>query len=168
MAENLKNVKMDVLSRRKNPLLKREEIIVTVEHKGARTPSRLELLEDLSKKLKINKNLIIVDKILTVRGKSESKVKVLAYEKESDIPAYKLEKMKKRIKVKEEKKPEEESKEEGGEKAEEEKPEEEKSKEVGKSDQQLESESKEAEKKDETESEEKKESESQEEKNKNE
>jgi len=95
-------MEIKIEARKKNPLIKREEISVRVMHPDLATPSRLELVKELRKLLGIDENLIIVDKIFTEKGQARSNVKVYAYEKESDIPKDKLEKMKRRMKVKKE------------------------------------------------------------------
>jgi small subunit ribosomal protein S24e len=98
-----------VIEEKKNPLLKREEIYCILEHPDKATPSREEMLPDLESVLKTKKDLIIIDKIFSFRGKGESKVRVLTYKKKEDIPKEKLEKMKRRM---EKKKPEEKQAEE--------------------------------------------------------
>ena len=89
-------LKIDILSEKKNPLMKREELLVRIEHTGARTPNRQDITKSIAKKIKKDERNIIVDKILTLSGKAESNARVLAYSSAKDIPAYKLEKMKRR------------------------------------------------------------------------
>ena len=120
----IKNMKVEILKDQENPLLNRREAEAKVEHPGARTPNRLELLPVLAKTLKADEKLIIIDKIITMTGTNTSRVKIQVYKKLEDIPKQKLEKMERRIKkIKQEaekaEKPEE--KKEGEEKAEEEK-----------------------------------------------
>jgi ribosomal protein S24E len=86
-------MKMEVRGQRKNPLMKREEVMISVDHSGKATPQRAELIEEVAKKLKASKDLIIVDKIFSASGRSESSVKVLVYKKKEDIPKGKLDKM---------------------------------------------------------------------------
>jgi len=93
-------MKLDIIERKENPLMKREEIWVGVEHLGAATPKRAELLEGTVKVLKAKKELVIIDKIFSERGKGGSKVKVLVYKNEKDIPKDKAEKMKRRLEKK--------------------------------------------------------------------
>lgn len=92
-------MKIDVVSQKKNPLLAREEAVVRVHHAGQRTPSRQEMLKDVAHALKANENSIIIDRIMTLQGETISEAWVLAYEKKDDVPAYKIEKMKRRMKV---------------------------------------------------------------------
>ncbi|MBU0530273.1 MAG: hypothetical protein ABIH52_00685 [Candidatus Aenigmatarchaeota archaeon] len=119
-------MKVDIKEQKKNPLMKREESMLTIDHSGTATPSRLDILEAASKALKIDKSLMIVDSIFTEAGKSVSNVRVLVYSKKEEIPEFKLQKMQPKKKGKkaegaedtpdeqpaEEKKPEEEPKEE--------------------------------------------------------
>jgi len=99
---------LKVIEEKKNPLLKREEVYCILEHPDKATPSREEMLPVLERTLKIKKDLIIIDKIFSAKGKGESKVHVFTYKKKEDIPKEKLEKMQRRM----EKKGEPEEKEE--------------------------------------------------------
>jgi ribosomal protein S24E len=137
-------MKMEAKERKKNAPMKREEVMFSVNHEGKATPSRADLLKEVASKLKVKDELLIIDKIFSTSGKSESEVTVLVYKKKDDIPKGKLEKMKRRMEKKK-KKPAEEPKpaekpaegeakecevKEGEEKAEEAKPSEEKPAEV--------------------------------------
>ncbi len=113
-------MKMEILERKKNPLMKREEVMFSMEHGGKATPSRKDLLKEVAGKLKVKENLLIIDRIFSATGKSQSNLKVLVYKKPDDIPKGKLEKMKARMEKKEEKPKKEEVKPEEA-KAEEEK-----------------------------------------------
>jgi len=86
-----------VIEEKKNPLLKREEIHCILEHPDKATPSREEMLPVLERVLKTKKDLIIIDKIFSVKGKGESKALVFTYKKKEDMPKEKLEKMKRRM-----------------------------------------------------------------------
>jgi len=88
---------MKIVSEKKNSAMKRDEYIISVEHKGKATPNRPEIIKGVAKLIKVNDNLIIIDKIISNRGLQSSIAYVLSYRKRDDVPAYKLEKMKKRI-----------------------------------------------------------------------
>lgn len=90
-------MKVEILEQKKNPLLKREEVSVSLEHPGKATPSRKEILPELAKALKSREDLLIIDKIFSVPGKNISEARVLAYKKKDEIPKNKLEKMKGRM-----------------------------------------------------------------------
>ncbi len=103
-------MKVEILDRKKNPLMKREEIVFSVDHDGKATPARKDLFKEISGKLKVKEDLLIIDKIFSATGKSQSNLKVLVYKKKDDIPKGKLEKMKSRMEKKKEEKPKEEAK----------------------------------------------------------
>jgi ribosomal protein S24E len=117
MGEVGESMTVKIVEERKNPLLKREEIICIFEHPDKATPSRKEMLPLFESTLKTEKDLIIIDKIFSVKGKGESKVHVFTYKKKEDMPKEKLEKMQRRAEKKgggEKKPPEEAEKEEEG------------------------------------------------------
>lgn len=90
-------MKIDVIEKKKNPILKREEMRVKINHQGKPTPTRGEILDDVATKLAAKKDLIIIDKIFSGFGKAESEAKVFLYSKGEDIPKDKAEKMGKKL-----------------------------------------------------------------------
>lgn len=90
-------MKIQILEQKKNPLLKREELSVSIEHPGKATPSRREILPELAKVLKSKEELLIIDKIFSVYGRNVSEARILAYKNKNEIPKEKLEKMKGRM-----------------------------------------------------------------------
>ena len=94
-------MKSEVQEHRKNPLLKREEAWVLVEHPGKATPKREEIVKDAAKALKAKEDLVIVDKIFSFTGRMASRARVFVYSKKEDIPKEKLEKIARRTKRKE-------------------------------------------------------------------
>ena len=86
-----------VESHKKNPLLNREEAWIVVEHEGKATPKRADLIDEASKHMKAGKELVIVDKIFSSKGRAVCRARVFAYAKAEDIPAAKSEKMKRRL-----------------------------------------------------------------------
>lgn len=95
-------MKIEIISQKKNQLMRREEAEVRIRHEGQRTPSRQEILKEISHSLKSSEDLIIIDRIITLQGQAVSAAKVLAYEKKEDVPAYKIGKMKRRMKLEKE------------------------------------------------------------------
>lgn len=95
-------MKMEIVSQKKNPLVGREDVHFRINHEGQRTPSRQEILKEIARMLKTNDDRIIIDRIFTVQGQAVSDAKVLAYDKKEDVPAYKTDKMKRRMKAKSE------------------------------------------------------------------
>ncbi len=104
-------MKLEVVEHRKNPLMKREEVLFSVDHGGRATPSRADLLKEVARKVKAKEDLVIIDRIFTSTGDSRSSLRVLVYKKANDIPKGKIEKMKTRMEKK--KKPTGEAKPEG-------------------------------------------------------
>lgn len=90
-------MQIKILLQKKNPLMKREEILFEIDHTGKATPTRAEILGAVVKNLKKKEDLIIVDKIFSQTGKSISKAKISSYQKKDDIPVDKIEKMKRRM-----------------------------------------------------------------------
>ncbi|UCC91681.1 MAG: hypothetical protein JSV39_00180 [Candidatus Aenigmatarchaeota archaeon] len=91
---------LKILEQKKNPLLKREEVRAIFEHAGKPTPPRKDILPLLEKVLKAGKDLILIDKIFSVKGKGESKLKAFVYSKKDDIPKDKLEVIQRRMEKK--------------------------------------------------------------------
>ena len=102
-----------ILDQKKNPLLKREEVHAVFEHTGKPTPPRKDILPLLEKALRAKKDLILIDKIFSIKGKGESKLKVFVYSKKDDIPKDKLEVIQKRMEKKKAKEEKPEEKKEG-------------------------------------------------------
>lgn len=91
---------LKIIKEKKNPLLKREEVRCIFEHPNRATPSREEMLPVLEKALKTKRDLVIIDKIFSIKGKGESKLHVFVYKNKEDIPKEKIEKMQRRMKRK--------------------------------------------------------------------
>ncbi len=66
-------MKIKILSRKPNALLKRNEVVFDVDHSSeGRTPSRAELRDNLSKVLKSDRSLIFVRKAVTKTGQQSA------------------------------------------------------------------------------------------------
>lgn len=62
-------MKVKVLSKMSNPLLKRKEVAFKVEHSDDReTPSRFEVRQKLASNLKVNLELVYIEKVETKTG----------------------------------------------------------------------------------------------------
>jgi ribosomal protein S24E len=121
-------MKLEIKSRKQNPLMKREAVQVFLEHAGKATPSRKDILKELAKSLKSKEDQIVIEKIITRSGKASSEIRIHVYKKASDVPKHKKEMMQRRLErpAKKEKPPEpkpEEKPPEGEEKPEEKPPE---------------------------------------------
>ncbi len=55
------------------------------------TPSRVELRKKISEQLKTNEELVVVNKIVPVFGRKESKISAYVYKKKEDIQKYESE-----------------------------------------------------------------------------
>jgi small subunit ribosomal protein S24e len=63
---------VDVVNRKPNPLLEREEVEFTVSHEGEPTPSLAEIRKVLRAKLNSKADLTVVDSVYSHFGKSNS------------------------------------------------------------------------------------------------
>ncbi|MEM2988177.1 MAG: 30S ribosomal protein S24e [Candidatus Bathyarchaeia archaeon] len=74
-------MKIKIISKKYNPLLKRNEIIFQVEHEQTRgTPPRLEVKKALAETLKTDPNLVFVKKMETKTGTMTALGNANAYE----------------------------------------------------------------------------------------
>ncbi len=85
---------LTVISKRHNPLMGREEYMISVEHHSKATPSRETFKEQASKLLSADKDLISVEGIATQTGKNSSRAKVFVYAKKELMPKPKAKKAK--------------------------------------------------------------------------
>ncbi|MDW8092105.1 MAG: hypothetical protein RMJ06_00230 [Nitrososphaerota archaeon] len=68
-----------VIEKRRNPLLKRDEYLLQIDHRGG-TPSRVELFEALSKRLGVPRERSVIAKIDTHYGANSSSVILRVYD----------------------------------------------------------------------------------------
>lgn len=73
-------MEIKILEEKNNPLLKRKELLIEVDHTNKPTPSREILLSELSKIFNAENNRLEIDYILSQRGYSKAKVKIKIYE----------------------------------------------------------------------------------------
>ncbi|HDI73519.1 MAG TPA: 30S ribosomal protein S24e [Candidatus Korarchaeota archaeon] len=71
-------MELEVIKRRENPLLQREEIIARVRFRGG-TPSRKEIREAIAKEIGKPIGNLFIRRIVTEYGKEEVKVHAMAY-----------------------------------------------------------------------------------------
>jgi ribosomal protein S24E len=93
-------MKIQVLVEKDNPLLKRKEVIVSLEYNGKSTISRAELQKMFSDEFKANIESVEISKILSEIGMPKGKAWIKIW-KEKKVPIYSEEK---KDKPKEEKK----------------------------------------------------------------
>jgi len=95
-------MKIQVIDEKENPMLKRRELVVSIDYEGGSTISKADLQKVLAKQLSANIESIEVSKILSEIGLSRGKAWVKVW-KEKKIPIYseiKKEKKKKPVKKK--------------------------------------------------------------------
>ncbi|RLI96412.1 MAG: hypothetical protein DRO99_04485 [Candidatus Aenigmatarchaeota archaeon] len=88
---------MKVLSQKTNPLMKREEAWMEVDHDGKPTPTRKELIANAAKHFKAKEDQVIISKVFSEKGKASSRVKVHVYKKAEDVPKASVNAMKLRM-----------------------------------------------------------------------
>jgi len=72
---------LEILKERETPLLSRKRITAMIDFEGP-TPSRIKLIEDIAKKLDVNKDLTIIKHIYTRYGAQKAKIIAHIYDKE--------------------------------------------------------------------------------------
>jgi ribosomal protein S24E len=104
---------MKITKKTKTPLLSRIDVVAEINHPEKRTPSREEIKEELSKELKADKKLILVDHIYTNYGDNKSEIIAYIYdsketmEKIGKVKVEEAPKVEEKTEVKEEAKVEE-------------------------------------------------------------
>ena len=73
-------MEVNIINEFENPLLERKEIVAIVSFQGP-TPKTEEVIDALSRKLKVKETHIEVEKILQLFGKTEAKVYAYIYNK---------------------------------------------------------------------------------------
>lgn len=68
-----------------NPFLKRKDLKLEVRHLNSATPSKKELLKELSEKFSVNEDQVVIDYILTKTGICESIIKAKVLEQKPKI-----------------------------------------------------------------------------------
>ena len=78
---------IQVISEKENPLLKRKEIIASVDYQGTSTPSRVDLQKLLADQFKVNMDSVEITKLLSEVGISRGKLWIKIW-KEKKVPIY--------------------------------------------------------------------------------
>jgi ribosomal protein S24E len=76
---------MKIIKQEKSKLLPRIDVVAEAIHVDKRTPSREEVKEELSKSLKKDKDLILVEHIYSEYGSGNSKIIAYAYDSKEDM-----------------------------------------------------------------------------------
>lgn len=109
-------MKIQVITEKENPLMKRREVIINLDYDGKSTPSKAELQKLLSEELKVNIDTIEITKLLSEIGMSKGKAWIKVW-KEKKIPIYSEIKKEKPAEAPKEQKVEEKPKTEASEEA---------------------------------------------------
>jgi len=99
-------MKIDVIEQKKNPFLKRTDLMLMVDHTGSATPKEEELKKEIAKKFKSGPDHVEVVYIFTQAGIAKSKVKSRIWVGKAPVKIVKP----KKEKPKPEEKPKEEAK----------------------------------------------------------
>jgi small subunit ribosomal protein S24e len=87
-------MKIEITNKKENPLQDRIEIRFEIDHVGETTPGRNVVAEEIAKKEKTKRDLVIVDSVESVYGIGKSKGYAKVYKNKKSIleyePAYKL------------------------------------------------------------------------------
>lgn len=78
-------MEIKLTKREENPLMEREEIEFKVEHENSPTPSRVEILEELTSELDVSENLILIEKLATLHGQQTASGIARIYESEERL-----------------------------------------------------------------------------------
>jgi len=100
---------VQVISEKENPLLKRREILASIDYQGGSTPSKADLQKNLADHFKVNMDNVEISKIMSEVGMSKGKIWIKIWQ-EKKVPIYA--EIKKEKKPKEKKKPKEQKPEE--------------------------------------------------------
>jgi len=102
-------MKIQVITEKENPLLKRKEILVSIDYEGTATPSKADIQKLLAEQLKANIENLEISKVLSEIGKSRGKAWIKIWE-EKKIPLYSEKKKAPKKEAKPKEKPEEKPK----------------------------------------------------------
>ncbi|MBT6735296.1 hypothetical protein HOA69_02960 [Candidatus Woesearchaeota archaeon] len=76
---------MKIIKQDKSSLLPRIDIVANMEHVNKRTPSNEEVIKELSKLMKIDKELILIKHIYDGYGSGVSNIEAYAYDSKEDM-----------------------------------------------------------------------------------
>lgn len=99
-------MKLEIKKQVETPLLSRSRVTLAAEYQGA-TPSRMDFKKDVSRKLGVGEELVIIKHVYTRFGKQKSKIIAHVYQNKNDLEKFEDEYL---IKKHTEKKKEEEEK----------------------------------------------------------
>ncbi len=65
-------MKVEIVQKNENPLLKRTELKFNVTHESSPTPKRVEVKAGIASELNVPEELVVIEKISSLHGKNES------------------------------------------------------------------------------------------------
>jgi len=74
-------MEIEIIEEKENPFLERKELTVLIRHYNEPTPSKQQIIEEISKKYDVDKNRILINYVLSKRGKTEAIAKIKIYNK---------------------------------------------------------------------------------------
>lgn len=80
-------MKFNVIEEKENPLLKRKELLLSIDYEGGSTPSKAEMQKFLAEQLSANIENLEISKVLSEIGLTKGKAWVKIWE-EKKIPLY--------------------------------------------------------------------------------
>ena len=80
-------MKFQVIEEKENPVIKRREIIISLDYEGKSTPSRAELQKILAERFKANIESVEISKVLSEVGLTKGKAWVKIWQ-DKKIPIY--------------------------------------------------------------------------------
>ncbi|MFA5332885.1 MAG: hypothetical protein WC376_00110 [Candidatus Nanoarchaeia archaeon] len=93
---------MKLANKKEDKLTKKIVYELELDYKGQKTPDRKTVLELASKELRVEKNLMVIKKIINIYGKNFSKVIIHAYKNRQDLEKNEPKYLIKRVTFKEE------------------------------------------------------------------
>lgn len=90
-------MKFEIRDKKKNTLMKREEVLVSISHMGKATPNRKDVMDEVARLLKTKSENLIVTRITTPGGSTLSEARVYSYSRKEDIPEWRVKRFEARI-----------------------------------------------------------------------
>jgi len=89
-------MKIEITSKKVNPLQKRTEVYFSIDHVGETTPGRNAVAEDIAKKMKSKRDCVVIDNIESVYGIGKSKGYAKVYDSKESAMSFENEHLLKR------------------------------------------------------------------------
>lgn len=80
-------MKLEIVEKKENPPLRRTEVKFRVSHPGASTPKRTDVRNQLASALQSKPELVVIEKMASLHGKSETSGIARVYQTEEEMRA---------------------------------------------------------------------------------